>query len=52
MDNDAATYWDGAWGEDEEGRPKVLLSMGAAWEGEWTISGPLGKKEVGEGAAG
>lgn len=37
-------------GEDGQGRPKVLFSMGAAWEGDWTISGPLGEKEVGEGA--
>lgn len=39
------------WGKDREARPEVLLSMGRAWEEDWSISGPLGEGEVGEGAA-
>lgn len=39
------------WEKDREGRPEVLLSTGRGWEEDWSISGPLGEGEVGEGAA-
>lgn len=38
------------WGKDRERRPEVLLSMGRAWEEDWSVSCPLGEEEVGEGA--